>query len=282
MQFPLGAMSANDILDRGLKMLFARLPTFYAINLIVMSPLLVLVMALIPTIFEADDTSEIMIRTITKMFLVIYAYPVLAGMLQPFATGAILYIVLQQIEGKRAKMPRAFVFAFSRFGTLLSASLLVGLLSGVTRLAACLPGKIVDSFYAFITHAVLFEKKSAGEAFKRSFGLGSKYFLHVLLVIFVIILADSVFFLFLIKGLQIFLPMIDEIPTANGLISRMNIHNLLLLVSLLLLADVLFRTYYAVCTTILYFDLRVRKEGFDLEMAARLEDEQTIPGVRRI
>jgi hypothetical protein len=32
--------------------------------------------------------------------------------------------------------------------------------------------------------------------------------------------------------------------------------------------NILFATYVAVCTTLLYLDLRIRKEGYDLEMAA--------------
>ena len=35
MRFPLGEMTVGDILDRGLKLLFARLPVFYAVNLLV-------------------------------------------------------------------------------------------------------------------------------------------------------------------------------------------------------------------------------------------------------
>jgi hypothetical protein len=38
MKFAIGAMSAGDVLDRGLKLLFARLPTFYLIHLIVLLP----------------------------------------------------------------------------------------------------------------------------------------------------------------------------------------------------------------------------------------------------
>jgi hypothetical protein len=33
-------MTVGDIIDRGLKLLFARLPAFYIINLIVLSPLI--------------------------------------------------------------------------------------------------------------------------------------------------------------------------------------------------------------------------------------------------
>jgi hypothetical protein len=274
MHFPLGAMSAGDILDRGLKMLFARLPAFYAINFIVMFPLIFLVMASIFIIFKGENVAD---RSYWNLSFVYFFYPVAAAMLQPIATGAVIYVVSQQIEGKRAKIWDALSYGFSRFGTLLGASFLVGLMIGVARLACCIPGIIVQSIYAFVTQAVLFEKMRVGESLRRSFSLGSKYFLHVLLLIFMIILADSVVFWSLVLGVEEILPTSNDIPSARGLLTNVNLQNLLILASLILLADILFRTYYAVCTTILYFDLRIRKEGFDLELAARLQDEEIVP-----
>jgi hypothetical protein len=35
------------------------------------------------------------------------------------------------------------------------------------------------------------------------------------------------------------------------------------------LVSVLFASYLAVCVTLLYLDLRIRKEGFDLEIEAQ-------------
>jgi hypothetical protein len=35
------------------------------------------------------------------------------------------------------------------------------------------------------------------------------------------------------------------------------------------LVNILVQTYLAVCITLLYFDIRIRKEGFDLELAAQ-------------
>jgi len=40
------------------------------------------------------------------------------------------------------------------------------------------------------------------------------------------------------------------------------------------LVQVLFQCYGHVCQTLLYLDLRIRKEGFDLEMAARQQQAQ--------
>ena len=42
------------------------------------------------------------------------------------------------------------------------------------------------------------------------------------------------------------------------------------------LVNILVQTYGAVCLTLLYFDLRIRKEGFDLELAARQQATPTV------
>src|SRR3954447_27023241 len=42
MKFPIGSMTVGDVLDRGLKLLFARLPLYYGISLMAMSPLILI------------------------------------------------------------------------------------------------------------------------------------------------------------------------------------------------------------------------------------------------
>jgi hypothetical protein len=41
------------------------------------------------------------------------------------------------------------------------------------------------------------------------------------------------------------------------------------------LLNFLVQTYGAICFTLLYFDLRIRKEGYDLELAARQQAAPT-------
>ena len=55
MKFPIGAMSVGDVLDRGLKLLLARLPAYYLINLIVLSPLIILQAFILPSVIGSDS-----------------------------------------------------------------------------------------------------------------------------------------------------------------------------------------------------------------------------------
>jgi hypothetical protein len=147
MLFPLGAMSSGDILDRGLKMLFARLPTFFAINLIVMSPLILMEIGFPLIIYQGDSSLETDYQTARVGYFFLLVFLTLA--LQPVAIGAILHIVMQQFLGKRTTMGEALSFSLTRFSSLLGASLLVGLIVAVGTVICCLPGIILYLFYIF-------------------------------------------------------------------------------------------------------------------------------------
>ena len=47
----------------------------------------------------------------------------------------------------------------------------------------------------------------------------------------------------------------------------------------LFLVTALTQTYGSICATLLYFDLRIRKEGYDLELAARQQVAETKPAL---
>src|SRR5262249_22357332 len=60
MKFRIGEMTVGDILDRGLKLLFSRLGTFYTINLIVLLPVLAFQLAM-PELGLASDEYKLLI-----------------------------------------------------------------------------------------------------------------------------------------------------------------------------------------------------------------------------
>src|SRR4051812_44762307 len=102
MKFPLGSMTVGDILDRGLKLLLARLPVFYAINLLLLSPAIALQVAgpsLLPSTDLINDPNAML-----TYFGVLMGAVVLQGMLQPFAAAAILFIVMEEYAGRRPTM----------------------------------------------------------------------------------------------------------------------------------------------------------------------------------
>jgi hypothetical protein len=139
MRFPLGAMTVGDILDRGLKLLFARLPMFYIISLIVLFPVILLQFA-IPFLTAGDENGKLDPMALMASAGLGLAVLLMAVILQPIGTAAILYIIMQQYAGKKASIGEAFSFALSRFPSLLGASILAGLIIGIGFLCCCIPG----------------------------------------------------------------------------------------------------------------------------------------------
>jgi hypothetical protein len=279
MQFPIGAMSSGEVLDRGLRILLLRLPALYTINLIVISPVFLLKIVYPLWLYEHDNAlsdnstywSEVGFNLLMEL---------LAITLQPLATGAILFIVMQQCYGKRVSMAQSFGFALSRSGSLVGASLLVGLIVGLGSIAFLVPGIYLYVIYTFVPHAVLLDEKGVGGALQRSSGLATNQLGRMFLVLLIILITFLTVSYSIKYGLKDLLPTESQIPTMNsffGSISRVNLYNYLIVKTLVLLCENLFYTYLAICITLLYFDIRFRKEGFDLIIAAELEDEEENP-----
>jgi hypothetical protein len=270
MKFPLGAMTVGDILDRGLKLLFARLPAFYLINLIVLSPMILLQIAgpLVIGNFQALDPAAVAGSVAVGLGALL-----LALVLQPIGTAAILYIVMEEYAGRRATVSQAFSFAFTRFLSLVGASILVGLIVFVGTLLCCLPGIYFAITYSFVSQVVVLERLGAGDALKRSQTLVQGYWWRVFGVLCLIGVANAMVEVAVAQGLQFVLPSQELIPADEGPRIDINPVNHAIATLVAQLVNILFKTFMAVCTTLLYLDLRIRKEGFDLELAAQLGEE---------
>jgi hypothetical protein len=266
MSFPLGAQSVGDILDRGLKVLFGRMLTFYAICLIVLSPIIAVQLALPaiqvnvfgPTPF--DVLRGFILGNLAILFLTI--------ILKPLAVAATLHIINQEFLGQRAGLGEAFRFALARFGRLFLASLLTGLLFAVGFFLCCIPAIVVTVWCAFVAQVVVVENLSAEGALPRSMRLTAGYRwrilgLFVLMFIATMIVESGLVFL------SVFFPGAETVMTESGFTYIVHPGMHLLHVTAQNLVNILMESYSAVCLTLFYFDLRIRKEGYDLELAAQ-------------
>ena len=80
-------------------------------------------------------------------------------------------------------------------------------------------------------------------------------------------------------ALGLALPPGGDVSIVNGQVRQapVNTTNQIINQVVLQFVNILFGAYGAVCATLLYFDTRVRKEGFDLEVAARQQGEPAEP-----
>jgi hypothetical protein len=269
MSFPIGAMSLGDILDRGLKLLLARLPTLYGINFLVMAPFLVVnviaevALAQLQAAGEGASQSALVLNLATTG-LVFFEQIVL----QPIATAATLHVITKEFIGEHVGLWQALGFAFRRFGPIVGTSILVGLNIGVGFLCCLLPGIAFIVWYALTAQVVVVEEVMGSRALARSKALSSGFRWRLVGLLLTVLLL-TIGSLAVYAGLQMVLEPVETIPVEDGEIEVAHIHNVIIDETLNSLLQILVEVYGSICLTLFYFDLRIRKEGFDLELAAR-------------
>jgi hypothetical protein len=275
MNFAIGTISVGDVLDRGLKLLITRLPLVYAINLFVFLPLIPIELAY-PFVTSERRTTSSGFESAAGPVSLRMGYWFLTFLLilltQPLAAGAILYVVRQEYEVKRATFRGALAFAFSRFGSLLGSSLVVTLVVALMTICLVLPGAYFLVAFSFVPFTVLQERRGLSSALWRSPELSNNYFFRISLVYLAVALAVVVVWVTLAFFLSEFFPTQIVIPSDRADVHRLNLTNHVIVTTVIALTHVLFLTYFTICTAMMYFDTRVRDEGYDIERAAQLEE----------
>ena len=167
--------------------------------------------------------------------------------------GAITYAISERYLQRPATVFDALQAVRKRYGTLLSALILVGLIVGFGYLLLIIPGILWTLSYTLVVPVVMLEAHDAVQSRQRSWALVEGYRGKVFAVLltfwglsFLIAFGLQSVLIFLLAGTAGILGSVVE-----ELVS-------LLLMPFVLIADVL-----------LYYDLRMRKEGFDLEMLSQ-------------
>lgn len=266
MKFQLGAMSTGDILDRGIKLLFSRLGTFYFLNLFIQSPAILFQFLILESTLSRDVTP-----------LLYYLVSLVCSFV---AMGAVLKVVEQEHIGNRIGIGTALAFALSRSILLIAAALVyvvvIGacllpgacLVSSVVREASSLgaiiaalivgtlvslPALAVAMMYALQSQAVALEGYGPISGLGRSRELSADYRWRLFAI--VLIKYALIFIVYIALGMAIRMLPFEREYLYLGL-------------AIETLLNLLFSSYGTICLTLAYFDLRTRKEGFDLELAA--------------
>jgi hypothetical protein len=276
MKFAIGAMSVGDILDRSLKILLARLPTFYLIDLIVLSPMIAVQLAA-PFVGEAlagggdPGLAQVSALLVGQLFALI-----LMLILGPIGQAATLHVITGEFLDRPASLGSAFSFALGRFLPLLGTSILFGLAVGFGFVACIVPCFFFWVWFIFSPQVVVVENRAGADALGRSKSLGEGFggrIFGMIAIFFALLIVVNI----LVGILGILLPPQEVVPvdipgtTARGSKIVFNYTNHIINTLVGLLVSILVQAYQAVCVTLLYFDLRIRKEGYDLELAAQQE-----------
>ena len=190
-------------------------------------------------------------------------YAVLVVVLSLVATGATVFVVSESYLGRAITARDALARAMPFVVPLIVASLLVGLVAFVGFLLLVIPGVIAICGLALAVPALVVESSSPTEAMGRSWALTRGYRLRM-------------FGLFVLIFLLILIPYV-AVMGAFGVAAAMfgatgakGVGTAIILFGTVLAAIVqlLLSPLYQAALVITYYDLRVRKEGFDLEVLA--------------
>ena len=172
-----------------------------------------------------------------------------------FVTGATVRVVSEAYLGRTPLFGDAMGFAGQRFGPVFGANFLSGLLTVLAMVLLIIPGIIVACGYSVAAQAAALESGSSGEALRRSWNL-TKGFRWKALGLGAVSIA---LFLVVFLGAGLLAGIL------SGVLGGLD-------AVLAVLAGGVSLFIYPVIScvfTLFYYDLRVRKEGFDLEMLSR-------------
>jgi len=176
-----------------------------------------------------------------------------------FSQGGTVYAVSELYLGRTTTIGQSLSRMRGELGSLFGVVFLNGLVTGLSFLLLIIPGIYMACRLCVCVPAALLENLGPRESLERSFGLtrdnAGRAFL--ILLLYVVILYAALF--------------LFDIPLAFGVQSAAHDPAMLRVWTALMqagnfIATVLVTPVFTIATSIFYFDLRVRKEAFDLQL----------------
>jgi hypothetical protein len=231
----LRARSVGEILDLGFQLYRSRWPQMATATGIVVLPLLLLE-AIAPL-----SALPLLERLGNLFFLA--------------ASAAVVVIASEAYMGREIAAADALRRVGGRFLSVWGAALIQGILIMLGMILLIIPGIIAAAWTFAMQQAVMIEGRTASESFERSRELSRNHFMHILLTSGLII------------AIVIFTMM------GFGVVLALGVESVRMSTLLINVALVAINPLAAVVGTVLYYDLRIRKEAFDVAVATdRLAD----------
>jgi hypothetical protein len=264
------AKAANPLPERGLSGIVEELFRIYSGNFfqllglvaIPSVPLLFLSVTLnwYVSVSPLEQAGEILFAFLLTISVVVVS--ILVSILMP---ALVAYGVAQQYLGKIINIGSAFRFVFHRLGSLVGAAFLVGL--AVLAMAITIIGIPAAIYFgltwSFVLQVVVLEGSGARKSLSRSSFLVKNNWWRVLGILLILVLIGSVLSA-AAEGLVGFTAgWVGEAAGASGVLKEQVVG------FAGGLARIIFTPVTLIGATLLYFDLRVRKEGYTVGLMAQ-------------
>lgn len=211
-----------------------------------------------------DEQLDLLLDSAVQLLILGLVLAVLAGVGTVLAQGATVKAVADVYQGSVPEWRESIRFGFRRFFAILGAVLMVWIGSSFGLIFCLVPGVWLFISWSVTVPALVVEHLAPVAAIQRSYRLVKRRFWPVLgVVLLSVLLYGTVSYLFSLAG-SLFTFLGDEtsvgIPVAASVISST-------------LSSIVVQPFIAAVLIVLYFDLRVRAEGYDLQvMASELGD----------
>ena len=170
------------------------------------------------------------------------------------STAAVVVVISDSYLGREVSIVSAVQRVINRFWSVLGVAVLQSIITAIGFVAFFIPGLLCLAWLFAGTAIVMIEGKTAVAALARSRQLAAGSVGRILGVLFLTLLLVGVIeiiALFLVGIAGVFIHAGTALTTLGGN-----------------LASLLIYPFFTVVITLLYYDLRIRKEGFDLEIMA--------------
>ena len=168
----------------------------------------------------------------------------------PFIDAALSAAAADAYMGREISVGGTLRLLGKRFGTLIVVAIFRGLAMVLGLVLLVLPGVYAFLHYLLAPVVAMVEEKKGGETLARSGDLSRGYKGKLFLAMF------ALYFI------NICLSMLPSI-------AAMVVNNATVLTVVTILVTLFFHPMFPVASTVLYYDARIRKEGFDLELLAQ-------------
>ena len=262
-RFELRPMGIGDILDTTFRLYRMNFVPFMTTSLIVFVPYAVLMLfikiGMAPTIIETED-GPMQQESIGASLVFFLGMVLTALIVRPLVMGALTYQISAAYLGEQLSAVDSFRLASKRILSLLGTQILSGIVIFLGLLLLIVPGIIFSLWFLVLTPVVFLDLLGGTKALSRSKelmkgNLGKGFLLSLILQLLGFVVGFVVVLPFTLIGTL-------SNPIWNGLPETA--------------AEAILLPFVTAPFTLLYYDLRIRKEAFDLE---RLSASMAAPSV---
>ncbi len=247
------AMTLGALLDRAFRLYSGNFPLMLGIVATAYVPLYAVQLLIQASVDRGIALSG---RDFTAILAEILFVLLWASVALPIATGAATYAISERYLHNDVTVGQALRRAWKRLWTLCIAQLAVLVRVSLGFLLLIIPGILWSLSYAIVTPVVLVEGRKAGPSLKRSWELvkGNR---------------KKVFAVMVVMGVLQWLLSFGATRLSNLILGSETMSAGLMQTALVSVLSMFLTPLIIVADILLYYDFRIRKEGFDLEMLSR-------------